>query len=185
MTKKHQVLRLVIISTVTLGLAFIIREVYYFRTVFVNVDFAHVNQAELIEKSTIIVLGKVINKAGTMRFTQDWGDLMVQTKWRISVEEVLKGEATDTIIVMTDGGRYLLTKIDVDPTVQLTPNENVLLFLTKYANRDGYQVVGGFQGHFIITQGADNNEIAIQQETNETKTVDEIKTLIQQARSSI
>ncbi len=172
MTKRSPVIRFSIIIVVTVALAFFVRELFYFREVNMMILLAKVEQTELIQRSSIIVRGTVEKRAGTIRHWNDQGELGVDTRWKIQVSEVLKGNSTEEITVRSDGGRYLLTHISVEPTVQFSSGESVLLFLEPNPEGD-YRVVGSVQGHFTIS-----GDQAVQQETDEARPLAELEALI-------
>ncbi len=85
----------------------------------------------------------------------------------VRVDQVLKGDAPSSdIIVRSDGGRYLLTNIDVQPTVTFYKDTDPLLFLESANKRSDFRVVGSIQGNYRIEKNNAGVEIAVQQDSN-------------------
>jgi hypothetical protein len=172
MTKRSPVIRFSIIIIATVALAFLVRELFYFREVNMIVSLAKVEQAELIQRSSIIVRGTVEKRAGTIRYWNNQGELGVDTRWKIRVSETLKGNTMGEITVRSDGGRYLLTHISVEPTVQFSAGESVLLFLEPHPEGD-YRAVGSIQGHYTIQE-----DQAVQQGSGERTPLADLENLV-------
>lgn len=95
----------------------------------------------LIDKSPLIVRGTVME---TFPVEIDGG---IWTETRLEVTEVLKGEASDTLIVREAGGRIGERETVVFGSPEYTPGESVLLFLWP-SPRGHYQTMDLFLGKF-------------------------------------
>ena len=123
--------------------------------------------AELIVNSRIILYGRVISA------TSDWDSShsMVWTYVEVSVERLLKGELTQTTIVLRQlGGTVGESGIRIDGQPVFTPGERVLLYLNTGA--DGtLHAAHNFMGKFVVKtdstgaefveRSVDQNEIEI------------------------
>ncbi|MFH2097398.1 MAG: hypothetical protein ABII24_02545 [bacterium] len=175
MTNQRKILRILIITVVTIGLSMGIRELFYFQSIHRSSLMVKMELPELIESSAVIVRGTVTDTIGTSRYYDDAGELVVGTRWKLVETESLKGDAPESLIVRTLGGRSGLTEMLVEDEVEFTPGETALVFLEIDPDSEDYRVVGNFQGHFTI-QG----DLAVQQETGEQKPLSEFISLIQQ-----
>ena len=73
-------------------------------------------------------------------------DVLYHTGFSLRVEEILKGECKDTIVVYQTG-KPGVQEIRDDPLIKV--GEQALLFLTEY-KPDHFRVIGGPQGRYII-----------------------------------
>lgn len=184
MTTKKQILRIAIMVAV-IGLVFFAgRELYFARNITQQSIMVKLTGADLTKQASAIILGTVQKEEGTYRFTADNNEVMVNTRWSVSVDKILKGNVPASIVVQTPGGRYNLTEIIVEDAASFTAGEKVLLYLEASPVKTGeYAVTGEFQGHFTQTKDASGNEVYEQQETKETKMLvtvtDEIKQAVQ------
>lgn len=179
MTIRHKIIRWLIITVAILGLGLGARELYYFRTIRQANLMVEVELPELIQRAPLIIRGNVEKSIGTSRYSDPAGELVVGTRWRVTVNEILKGQAPDSIIVRTLGGRYGLTVMWMEDEVEFTDGEKSILFLEPDPSGQDYRVVDNYQGHYRI-QG----DQAIQQESNEAKSIDELRSLINPVESS-
>src|SRR5947207_8116527 len=97
--------------------------------------------AQLIAKSPLIVEGSVVHSAAVDRGNEIW------TETTVSVANVIKGSASDTVTIREIGGVLdnRITKIFGAP--QYSSGEHVLLFLTPTPRGD-YQTVDLYVGKF-------------------------------------
>ena len=180
MTRQRQIIRLFIIGVATIGLAFGVRELYYFRSMQVSRVMAKVELPELIQNSPLIVKGTVEKSIGTARYSDPSGELVVGTRWQVTVNELLKGQAPDSIVVRTLGGRYGLTVMWMEDEVEFTDGETSILFLEPDPSGQDYRVVDMYQGHYRI-----QNDQVIQQESGETKLLSELEAMIKKPAESV
>jgi hypothetical protein len=104
---------------------------------------------DMINQSDVIAIGNCVETKSV------WVDRSLVTLATVSVTESLKGSASSTIVVELPGGIDANRKIPIAMTYpgapNLTPGEDVFLFLTATGEVGGsYTVVGFSQGKFSI-----------------------------------
>lgn len=120
---------------------------------------------QLTVEAAVIVQGRCTEVTGR------WLDRTLVTLATIEVEDSLKGPAQDQLTVVIPGG------VDVDRPVPIAvtfpgapalfPEENVLLFLTPFAELPGsYLVVGFSQGKFTVLTDPGGNQLAASSHTS-------------------
>jgi len=109
-----------------------------------------VPEAELIEKSSGIVIGRVI---GERCYWNEQGTLIL-TDYAVQVSTCIKGDVSATVFSVTIvGGRIGDIRLVVSDVPTLIPGEEALLYLEKRADgRIG--VKHGAQGKYTIVNGA-------------------------------
>ena len=108
---------------------------------------------KLTDQSELIAIGKCIATKTS------WVDRSIVTLATIEVSEVVKGDPVSTVTVVLPGGIDVNRKVPVAMTYpgapQITPDENVFLFLTNDDQfADGYTVAGYSQGKLSIITDA-------------------------------
>jgi hypothetical protein len=108
--------------------------------------------AQLVEKSPLIVRGTVLNSTPVVRGSSIW------TETLILVEATVKGSAAGTLTVREPGGVLgdRITKIYGSP--EYTAGERVLAFLAP-TGRGDYQTVDMFLGRFEEARGTDGSSL--------------------------
>ncbi|MFN2239179.1 MAG: PKD domain-containing protein [Thermoanaerobaculia bacterium] len=96
---------------------------------------------QMIEKSPVILRGTIVSSEPVEIRDGIW------TETRVEVEEILKGDAADSVIVREVGGRIGDRETVVFGSPEFTPGESVLLFLWP-SPRGDYQTMDLFLGKF-------------------------------------
>jgi len=109
---------------------------------------------DMVSQSDVIAIGNCVETKSV------WVDQSLVTLATVSVTESLKGNESSTITVALPGGVDANRKIPVAMTYpgapQMTPGENVFLFLTASGEVPGSYTVAGFsQGKFSIVSDED------------------------------
>jgi len=109
---------------------------------------------DMVNQSDVIAIGSCVETKSV------WVDNSLVTLATVSVTENLKGNETSNITVALPGGVDANRKIPVAMTYpgapQMTPGENVFLFLTASDEVPGGYTVAGFsQGKFSIVSDED------------------------------
>jgi hypothetical protein len=104
---------------------------------------------DMINQSDVIAIGNCVETKSV------WVDRSLVTLATVSVTESLKGSASSTIVVELPGGIDANRKIPIAMTYpgapNLTPGEDVFLFLTATGEVGGSYTIAGFsQGKFSI-----------------------------------
>lgn len=119
------------------------------------------SEADLIQEASVIVTGSCTD------LQSQWLDRTLVTIARISVSEVLKGQAGSEITVVLPGGIDSNRPVPVAMTFPGAPEirqgEQVLLFLTPEGRlADGLTVVGFSQGKYTLAQNPQGEKVATQ-----------------------
>lgn len=175
MTTQKQILRIFIIVIVLAVIFFGGRELYYARHVTQRSLQIKLNGTALAKNSSAIITGTVEKSLGAKRFTDENGEIMVNTRWQIKVDKNFKGSLPASIVVQTPGGRYGLTEVIVEDAPQLATGDKVLLYLQPYDNTSDYQVTGQFQGRFSLTTDQSGNPVYEQAETKLKKSMADLE----------
>jgi len=109
---------------------------------------------DMVNQSDVIAIGNCVETRSI------WVDRSLVTLATVSVSENLKGNESSNITVALPGGVDANRKIPIAMTYpgapQMTPGENVFLFLTASDEVPGGYTVAGFsQGKFSIVTGDD------------------------------
>ena len=121
---------------------------------------------DMVSQSDVIAIGSCVETKSV------WVDRSLVTLATVSVTESLKGNETSNITVALPGGVDANRKIPIAMTYpgapQMTPGENVFLFLTASGEvYGGYTVAGFSQGKFsIITD--ENGEQVVSRDLRQT-----------------
>jgi hypothetical protein len=104
---------------------------------------------DMVNQSDVIAIGNCVETKSV------WVDRSLVTLATVSVTESLKGSASSTIVVELPGGIDANRKVPIAMTYpgapNLTPGEDVFLFLTATGEVGGSYTVAGFsQGKFSI-----------------------------------
>jgi hypothetical protein len=124
--------------------------------VFISFSFAQnglaiverMNLKQLTDESEKIVVGTV--KDVNSRWETESGGNLIFTYVSIGIETYVKGVGTDVITIKIPGGKVGDINQEVSDTPRFELNEKVLLFLQQGGL---HQVVGGYQGKFVIQGG--------------------------------
>jgi len=113
---------------------------------------------DMVSQSDVIAIGNCVETRSV------WVDRSLVTLATISVSESLKGTEDSTITVALPGGVDANRKIPIAMTYpgapQITPGENVFLFLTATGEVPGSYTVAGFsQGKFSIITDEDGQQV--------------------------
>ena len=113
---------------------------------------------DMVNQSDVIAIGNCVDTKSV------WVDRTLVTLATVSVSESLKGNESSTITVALPGGVDANRKIPVAMTYpgapQMTPGENVFLFLTASGEVSGSYTVAGFsQGKFSIVTDEDGQRV--------------------------
>ena len=113
---------------------------------------------DMVSQSDVIAIGNCVETRTI------WVDRSLVTLATVSVSESLKGNEASTITVALPGGVDANRKIPVAMTYpgapQMTPGENVVLFLTASGEVAGSYTVAGFsQGKFSIITDEDGTQV--------------------------
>jgi hypothetical protein len=108
----------------------------------------------MVNQADVIAIGNCVETKSV------WVDRSLVTLATVSVTESLKGNGSSNITVALPGGVDANRKIPVAMTYpgapQMTPGENVFLFLTSSSEVPGSYTVAGFsQGKFSIVTDED------------------------------
>ncbi len=121
---------------------------------------------DMVNQSDVIAIGSCVETKSV------WIDRSLVTLATVSISESLKGNESSNITVALPGGVDANRKIPVAMTYpgapQMTPGENVFLFLTASGEVPGSYTVSGFsQGKFsIITD--ENGERVVSRDLRQT-----------------
>jgi hypothetical protein len=113
---------------------------------------------DMVSQSDVIAIGNCIDTKSV------WVDRSLVTLATISVSESLKGSGASTVTVELPGGVDANRKIPIAMTYpgapNVTPGENVVLFLTATGEVGGtYNVTGFSQGKFSIVTDEDGEQM--------------------------
>ena len=113
---------------------------------------------DMVNQSDVIAIGNCVETKTV------WVDRSLVTLATVSVTENLKGNESSNITVALPGGVDANRKIPVAMTYpgapQMTPGENVFLFLTATGEVPGSYTVAGFsQGKFSIVTDEDGQQV--------------------------
>ena len=125
--------------------------------------------AELAKRSDVIVLGTVSFIAS------DWNlnRTAIETRIDLKVEEIFKGRVDDGKVSFHQlGGTAGEIASSVGEAASFEEGERVAVFLLKN-NRDGLQLVGSFQGKFLV-QRRPEGEMAVRRIPGVNKPVDQV-----------
>jgi hypothetical protein len=119
------------------------------------------SETDLIQEASVIVTGRCTH------LQSQWLDRTLVTIAKISVSEVLKGEAGSEVTVVLPGGIDSNRPVPVAMTFPGAPEirqgEQVLLFLTPEGRlADGLAVVGFSQGKYTLAETAGGEKVATQ-----------------------
>ena len=110
---------------------------------------------QMIDRSDVIAIGNCVDTKSV------WVDRTLTTITTISVSETLKGAELGAITVAVPGGIDANRKFPIAMTYpgapQITPGEDVFLFLTTSESTGAYTVTGFSQGKFSIVKDEDGN----------------------------
>jgi len=110
---------------------------------------------QMIDQSDVIAIGNCVDTRSV------WVDRTLTTITTISVSETLKGAELGAITVAVPGGIDANRKFPIAMTYpgapQITPGEDVFLFLTTSESTGAYTVKGFSQGKFSIVKDEDGN----------------------------
>lgn len=113
---------------------------------------------DMVNQSDVIAIGSCVDTRSV------WVDRTLVTLATVSVSESLKGNATSTITVELPGGidanRAVPIAVTYPGAPNITPGENVFLFLTATGEVAGSYTVAGFsQGKFSIVTDEDGEQM--------------------------
>jgi len=113
---------------------------------------------DMVNQSDVIAIGNCVETRSV------WVDRTLVTLATVSISESLKGSESSTITVALPGGVDANRKIPIAMTYpgapQMTPGENVFLFLTATGEVPGSYTVAGFsQGKFSIITDEDGLQV--------------------------
>jgi hypothetical protein len=113
---------------------------------------------DMVNQSDVIAIGNCVETRSV------WVDRTLVTLATVSISESLKGNESSTITVALPGGVDANRKIPIAMTYpgapQMTPGENVFLFLTATGEVPGSYTVAGFsQGKFSIITDEDGRQV--------------------------
>ncbi len=113
---------------------------------------------DMVNQSDVIAIGNCVETRTV------WVDRTLVTLATVSISESLKGSESSTITVALPGGVDANRKIPIAMTYpgapQITPGENVFLFLTATGEVAGSYTVAGFsQGKFSIITDEDGTQV--------------------------
>jgi hypothetical protein len=113
---------------------------------------------DMVNQSDVIAIGNCVETRSV------WVDRTLVTLATVSISESLKGNESSTITVALPGGVDANRKIPIAMTYpgapQMTPGENVFLFLTASDEVPGGYTVAGFsQGKFSIITDEDGTKV--------------------------
>ena len=113
---------------------------------------------DMVNQSDVIAIGNCVETKSV------WVDRSLVTLATVSVTENIKGNESSTITVALPGGVDANRKIPIAMTYpgapQMTPGENVFLFLTASDEVPGGYTVAGFsQGKFSIITDEDGEQV--------------------------
>jgi hypothetical protein len=113
---------------------------------------------DMVNQSDVIAIGNCVETKTV------WVDRTLVTIATVSISESLKGNESSTITVALPGGVDANRKIPIAMTYpgapQMTPGENVFLFLTATGEVAGSYTVAGFsQGKFSIITDEDGTQV--------------------------
>jgi hypothetical protein len=110
---------------------------------------------QMIDRSDVIAIGNCVDTKSV------WVDRTLTTITTISVSETLKGAELGAITVAVPGGIDANRKFPIAMTYpgapQITPGEDVFLFLNTSESTGAYTVTGFSQGKFSIVKDEDGN----------------------------
>jgi hypothetical protein len=114
--------------------------------------------SDMVSQSDVIAIGSCTETKSV------WVDKSLVTLATVSVTESLKGSETSSITVALPGGADYNRKFPIAMTYpgapQITPGENVFLFLTSTSDVPGSYTVTGFsQGKFSIGTDEDGEQV--------------------------
>lgn len=113
---------------------------------------------EMVDQSDVIAIGNCVDTKSV------WVDRTLVTLATVSVSETLKGGETSSLTVVLPGGsdsnRKFPIAVSYPGAPQMTPGENVFLFLTSDIDTGmGYNVAGFAQGKFSIVNDEDGTPV--------------------------
>lgn len=113
---------------------------------------------DMVSQSDVIAIGNCVDTKSV------WVDRSLVTLATVSVSESLKGSGASTVTVELPGGVDANRKIPIAMTYpgapNLTPGEDVVLFLTATGEVGGtYNVTGFSQGKFSIVTDEDGEQL--------------------------
>lgn len=113
---------------------------------------------DMVNQSDVIAIGNCVETRTV------WVDRTLVTLATVSISESLKGSESSTITIALPGGVDANRKIPIAMTYpgapQITPGENVFLFLTATGEVAGSYTVAGFsQGKFSIITDEDGTQV--------------------------
>lgn len=106
--------------------------------------------SDLTAKAELIIIGTVED----LTYQRDTGG-NIFTLVTVSVEQILKGEAGENIVIRVPGGTVDGQTLISEDAPEFKPGERVVLFLQQHEAT--YSVLGGFQGKFTIVNGLVGN----------------------------
>ncbi len=176
MTTKRQIIRLMILIAV-IGVIFLGgRELYYAKSIHQSNLLAYATFQEIADESEIIVQGTFTKKLGSYRTIEN-DEIMVYTRWQFEVEKAYKGNPGGELTLKTAGGRVGLTELVVEDTPEITLKKPVVIFISK--SDDDYILRFSGMGYYDVERDGQGNEIFVQLLSKETKTFEELATVLQ------
>lgn len=115
---------------------------------------------EMSREAAAVVRGKVVSRQGAW----DEEQRRIYTYTEVQVSETLhaKGSVPPTLVIRTLGGEVGNIGMKVSGTPQMTPGEEVLLFLRIDAlDASQFQVIGMAQGKYRIERSASGELLAV------------------------
>lgn len=111
----------------TFFIAVLILSIFDFQGMFSQVMLKEISLKQQIEKSDLVVEGKVVSKKSF------WENNLIYTKNTIQVYKVFKGEPVTTLEVITEGGRVGLEALVVSSALKLK-NNDIGVFVLENSN---------------------------------------------------
>ncbi len=132
---------------------FVFRQVFLLVNLFfLNTSFAtsneHTGIDKLVAQADVIVIGEYID------VSSDWDKKKIYTSATFKTGRIIKGEASDTIIIKVLGGTAMHPRLNTPITmnisngVSFTKGKKALVFLKK--NNNTFQIVGMSKGNISI-----------------------------------
>ena len=114
---------------------------------------------EMLQRSTLVVRGKVVGKSGTVCKDNGDGDDLLYTDYYLSVSHVLRGEAKvgDKIAVRMDGGASFTQIVDCSTCPVVHKGDDAVAFLYRPGEEayeeDYYRLLCGENSWYTTEDG--------------------------------
>jgi hypothetical protein len=112
---------------------------------------------DLARQSPDIVVGTIVERLapvwGPESVSSDGPMRTIETHYRVRVEELIRGESGDTLLIRQIGGSLDGCTQSADPQARISKGQHVLLFLADTQEREAgttYAIMGVTQGYWIV-----------------------------------